>query len=332
MRNKNFLLIIISIVSVITYLSIFLVSQWQVIQYSLSDPNRAPYVFQMIGQIVLRRTMHIVAFLIVGVIISFTTLIFQTLTQNKILTPSLLGFESIYAVTQTTIVFFMGSISPLLINLQLNFMVSVLLMMGVTLLMYQFVLKKNKNNIILLLLIGMVLSTLAQNYASFLQVLMHPEEFQTVASLTSVSITNIEIDLIFWVLPIVVISMIYLYRKHYTYDVMQLGEVYAKNLGINYSKETYTSLIFVSLLTAISTALVGPLSFLGLLSVNLAREFTKKYQHKHLFFTSSIISIIFLALGQSIIELTGFVTTVTTFISIVGGSYMIYLIVKEHKI
>ncbi|MFA7417031.1 MAG: iron chelate uptake ABC transporter family permease subunit [Acholeplasma sp.] len=330
LRKYKFWTMIV-ILSILLYLGVWMVSQFDVIMFSLNDPDRAPLFIDVMLNIFQRRLVQVIALIIAAVLIALSTTVFQTLTQNRIVTPSLLGFDSIFVVTQTTLVYFM-SMSRFVVDPILNFMVTVVLMVGLTLLMYQTVLKRHKNNILLLLLIGMVIATLASNYASFLQILMNPTEFQTIMSLTSVSVVNIHTTLTFIVLPVAILVSAYFFSKSRVYDVIALGQTHAMNLGIPYQKQTYTDLIFISIAIAITTALVGPLSFLGLIAVNIAKELYNKYHHQAIFILSSFISIIVLILGQTIVELLGFRTVVTTFISLFGGIYMIYLIIKEHKV
>lgn len=331
MHKKIRFWVVMSIIAIIIYLSIWLVSQLDVIIFSLNDPNRAPYVLQMMQKVIGRRLVQVIALIIAATIIAITTSVFQTMTQNRIITPSLLGFDAIFVVTQTTLVFF-TSMSSLVVNPILNFLITIVLMIGVVLLMYKTILSRHKSNILLLLLVGMVISTLASNYSSFLQILMNPTEFQTVMSLTSVSVANIQASLTLIVLPLAIIVVVYFLTRTHVYDVIALGRNYAINLGIDYHRQTYTDLIFIAIGVAMTTALVGPLSFLGLIAVNIARELYDKYHHKMIFIMSSLIAIVVLILGQAIVELLGFKTLVTTIISLVGGIYMIYLIVKEHKV
>lgn len=332
MRKHYVLLIALAVLSVLFYVFSYFISKYDLVIFALNDPDRAPNFIRNMLIILSNRSIRVIAIIISCLLISSSTLVFQTLTSNKIVTPSLLGLDSIYVMVQTTIVFFANIFGFLIFNSQVNFLVSVVCMSGLTILLYTLMLKKHKKNLLLILLVGMVISTLASNYSTFLQILMDPDAFQTVASLTSVSIVNIDVSITFVTLPIALVIFILFMRKSRVYDVMSLGEIHAKNLGIKYEEETYISLILVSVAVAISTALVGPLSFLGLISVNAAREIYKKYQHKIVFTISSLIAIIFIVLGQTVIELLGSRTTVTTFINFIGGIYMIRLIIKEHKI
>lgn len=332
MRKKYITLSVIASLGIIIYLLAWIASQFNLIIFNLTDPTRAPYFWKNVIDILSRRGVQVTALIIASVLISMSTLSFQTLTSNRIVTPSLLGMDSIYVVIQTTIVYFISHLGRLVTNPILNFMLSVMLMAGSSILLYTILMKRHKKNLLLLLLVGMVISTLASNYSTFLQILMDPEAFQTVAQLTSVSVVNIDTTLALISLPITAVIFYLFYKKSSVLDVMGLGEFQSKNLGINYQNETYKILILISISIAISTALVGPLAFLGLISVNAAKEMFKKYQHKSLFITSTLISIICLVLGQAIIELTGYKTTVTTIINLIGGIYMISLIVKEHKL
>jgi iron complex transport system permease protein len=331
MKTKRRWIILISLVlfSMMFYLFFWMLTT----PYDLfpSDPVRAEKMREAIFNIISRRSIQMLAMIISAILISSTSLVFQTMTQNRILTPSLIGFDAIFISVQTTIVFFLSSSSIFFVNPYLNFIVSAGLMIVVSLVLYRLILKKNKNNIIFLLLVGMVLSTLSRSFASFLQTVMDPDEFQSLTIRTEVSITNMNLSIIWLALPLMIIINYLLMKDYREYDVMTLGEHNAIGLGVRYAKKMNASLIYMALAMSISTALIGPISFLGLISVNAAREMLKDYKHLPLFIASSMIAVIFLVLGQGIIAETGYLTTVTVLISMVGGMYMIYLILKENK-
>ena len=113
---------------------------------------------------------------------------------------------------------------------------------------------------------------------------------------------------------------------------MNLGREIAINLGINHDKLSKKLLLVVAVLVSISTALVGPITFLGLLVVNLSYQFFKTYKHSYLITGSVLISIIALVGGQFIVErILNFSTTVSIIINFIGGLYFIYLLLKEAK-
>lgn len=332
MKANKKLWIILGILTLISIL--FYVFFWMLTTpYELfpQDPERALRMRTAIFNILSRKGIQVLAMVVSAILISSTTLVFQTMTNNRILTPSLIGFDAIFVTVQTAIVFFFTSSSIVYINPYLNFIVASFLMIVVSLLMYKMILKNNRNNIVFLLLVGMVLSTLSRSLASFLQTIMDPEEFQSLNIRTEVSIANMNVSIIWLAVPLMIVILVLMKREFRSYDVMTLGESQAIGLGVPFAKKLNWSLIYIALAMSISTAMIGPISFLGLIAVNAAREMLKDYRHITLFYASSLISIIFLVLGQGIVVETGYLTTVTVFISMLGGAYMIYLVLKENK-
>ncbi|WP_162140081.1 iron chelate uptake ABC transporter family permease subunit [Haploplasma axanthum] len=328
-KQKKMFLVISIILILLSLTYIFL---WVFTQSDLIKKGYNPNMLSVYLKIIKRRSIQLLAIIVSTILISTSSLVFQTLTKNRILTPSILGFDAIFIVTQTLLVSLLGITSIYISNVYTNFFISVVAMIGVTLLIYKLVLSKNKNNVILLLLVGMVITSLAGSISNFIQVFMSPEEFQTVSSLTTISLTNINEQLVFVALPILLLLVFLFYRKNKVYDVMSLGDEHAIGLGVEYNRETKISLIYIAIAVAISTALIGQLMFLGLIAVNSAREIFKTNKHSILIFASSVIGFIVLMLGQVVVELFGNRTSVSVLINLIGGSYMIYLIIKENRI
>lgn len=328
-RQKKYTILfsLISFILIIMYLIIWMYTQRDLI--SMGHNSNALNIYL---KIISRRSIQLLAIFISTILIVSSSLIFQTLTNNRILTPNVLGFDAIFTVTQTLIVSILGLTSFYISNKYMNFSISTIVMIVITLAMFLSVLRKNANNVVLLLLMGMIVSSLAGSISNFIQVFMNPEEFQSVQGLTTVSLTNINQGLVFVALPIMIILVILMFRKNRVYDVMALGEDHAIGLGIEYRKETKLSLIYIAVAVSVSTSLIGPLTFLGLIAVNSAREIFQTTKHKYLLIFSSLMGFSILMLGQIIVELMNFKTSVSVLINLIGGSYMIYLILKENKI
>lgn len=279
-----------------------------------------------------RRSTRVVAMIVVAIAMAMTSLVFQTMTQNRILTPSVIGFDSTFVLSQTLIVFIFGSQTAFIANPFYNFLLTASLMVIVSLLLYGFILRKGKNNLALLLLIGLVFRTLMSSLTSFLNRIIDPDDFLLIVSKAMPSLTNMSTEIL-WILalPIMAIALFFMYKDLKYYDVMNLGEDQAKSLGVNYLGVMNRSLVWISILIAVSTALVGPLMFLGLITVNLARETLKKESHKLLFITASLFGIIFLVLGQFVLQVFKLNASLAVLINLVGGIYMIYILIKGDK-
>jgi iron complex transport system permease protein len=279
-----------------------------------------------------RRMIRVGAMVVTGIAIAYATVVFHTITQNRILTPSIMGLDSMYEVVQTVIFFFAGSMSVWVLNEYLNFGAALAAMVLFALLLYRFLFRADKYPLFFLLLIGIILGTLLGSFVTFLQVLIDPVEYLSLQSLLFASFTNVNGDLLYISMLILFISFIYGYRIMGQLDVMSLGRDNAINLGINYDKMVMRILILSSILIATATALVGPITFLGLIVANLSYQFLVSHKHSVLILGASLISIIALVGGQFLVEhVLELRTTISVVINFVGGIYFIYLLLKESR-
>lgn len=276
-----------------------------------------------------RRIPKVYAMIMVGGIIGFSSLIFQTVTNNHILTPSVLGLDSLYMLLNTALVFFLGSTNKLLVNDNLNFMLTLVVMLGASVIFYQLVFKKKSQNIFFILLVGIVVGTLFESATTFLQVLTDPTEFLTIQDKSQASFNNINTNVLLLSTIMVIICVGYSLKHFRVLDVMGLGRDQAINLGVSYDKTVQKLLVVVVILTAVATALVGPVTFLGLLVVNIARYFIKSYKHSHLALAIWLLSIVALVGGQLFVErVLKFGVSIGILINFIGGIYFIYLLMK----
>lgn len=285
-----------------------------------------------IGYILPRRIIKVVAIILTGGAIAFSTAVFMTITNNRILTPSVMGFDSLYLLIQVVIIFFFSSQSLFMMSSNLNYLISIGIMVLFALLLFRLLFKGERNNIYFLLLIGIILGTFFDSFTSFMQVLIDPNEFMIAQDRMFASINNVNSDLVYLSLILIVLVILYFLRFYKYLDVLALGKDNAINLGVPYDFVVKRLLIIVTVLISIATALIGPITFLGLLVVNVAYEFIKTYRHYYLILGSVFISIIALLGGQFIVEkVFTFQTTISVIINFVGGIYFIYLLLKENK-
>src|SRR5699024_10108193 len=254
------------------------------------------------GYLISKRVPKVIAIVITGASIAFSSTIFQTITNNRILTPSVLGLDSLYMLVQTFLVFVLGSTNLAIMNKNINFIISTILMIGFSWILYRFLCKKEGDNVVTLLLVGLILGTLFQSISSFMQMMIDPNEFLHIQDKMFASFNNVNTNILTLSTVIVLGVAIYSYRYIKVLDVLSLGRDNAINLGVEHDRVQKNMLFIVSILISISTALVGPITFLGLLVVNLTREFLKTYQHKYLILGSVLMSVVALLGGQILVE------------------------------
>lgn len=279
-----------------------------------------------------RRVMRVCAMIITAIAIAYATIMFQTVTRNRILTPSMIGVDSMYEVVQTVIFFFLGSASVFVVDRYLNFGTAIIAMVLFALLLYRFLFRADKYPIFLLLLAGMIIGTLLGSLVSFLQVIIDPIEYLSLQGKLFASFSNVKSELVGIAAVILILCFLYGARMMRDLDVMNLGRETAMNLGVNYDRMVLKVLILASILIATSTALVGPITFLGLIVSNLAYQFLVTYRHSILILGASLFSIIALVGGQFLVQyIFDLETTLSVIINFVGGVYFIYLLLKESR-
>lgn len=279
-----------------------------------------------------RRLERAAAMVITGIAIAYATVMFQTVTRNRILTPSVIGVDSMYQVVQTMLYFFLGSASIFVVDRYLNFGLVLVAMVLFAVLLYRVLFRADKYPIYLLLLAGMVIGTLLGSFVTFLQVLIDPVEYLSLQNRLFASFTNVKSELLWISAVILAACFIYGGRMMKDLDVMNLGRDTSMSLGINYDKIVLNVLILSSVLLATSTALVGPITFLGLIVANLSYQFLATYKHSTLILGASLISIIALVGGQFLVQhIFHLNTTISVIINFIGGIYFIYLLLKESR-
>ena len=279
------------------------------------------------------RIPKVLGILIAGGTISVASILFQTITNNRIITPSIIGLDSLYTLVQTIVVFVFGSTSIFMVNKTINFLASGTLMVLLAMVLFKVVLKSSKNNIFFLLLVGTVVGTLFRSMSSFMQVLIDPNEFDALQAKIIASFSLVNTEIIIVSIIILVILGLVLYKDFSKLDVMSLGREQAINLGVDYDRFSKKILIIVAILVSLSTALVGPITFLGIIVVNLTYEITKTYRHSVLLIVGTLISIIALVGGQFLVErVFTFNTTISIIINFIGGVYFINLLLRESKL
>ena len=279
-----------------------------------------------------RRIRKLLGMVLTGGAISFSSVAFQTITNNRVLTPSVLGLDSLYTFIQTLIVFFLGSTSFVAANKNINFLVSLVLMVAFSGILYRLMFKRDGQNVYFLLLIGMIFGTFFSSLSSFMQLLIDPNEFLIVQNKMFASFSNINTELLTICMIVVALVIALSINDIKSLDVISLGKDNAINLGVDYHGMVKKYMLIVSVLVSVATALVGPITFLGILVVNLAKELMKTFRHEYWFITAFLLSVIAMVGGQLLVErVFSFNTSLSVIINFIGGSYFVYLLLKESK-
>lgn len=288
-----------------------------------------PKLFQYSMKI---RIPKLIVMLITAFSIGGASIVFQSIINNTIVTPCLLGMNSLYTLIHTVVYFFAGSASLFAVNANAAFVMDLLLMGVTATFIYSYLFRKTNHNILYVLLIGTVLTSFFSSVQSTLTRMMDPNEYDTLLGTLVASFQNINSDIIL-ISVIVLAVLIFALRKELALlDVLTLGKDQAINLGVDYDRCIRRLLLGVAICIAVATAMVGPISFLGLIIANLSRQLLKTYRHTQLVAGATLFGMIVLIGGQCIVErIFVYSVPISVFISVGGGIYFLYLLLRNKR-
>ncbi len=299
--------------------------------YMLTDVNFANEKLFLYAMKI--RTPKLIVMILTAFAIGGASIVFQSVINNRIVTPCLLGMNSLYTLIHTAVVFFAGSSSILAANANLSFAAD-LIIMGVTAtLIYSYFFKKTKHNVLYVLLIGTVLTSLFSSIQTTLTRVMDPNEYDNLLNTLVASFSNINTEIIIFSVIVLGVVIAFLGKDLSVLNVLTLGKNQAINLGVNYDRSVRRLLLGVTLFIAVATAMVGPISFLGLILDNLSRQLLKTYKHSFLMLGSALFGIIVLVGGQLIVEqVFTYSVPISVFITVGGGIYFLYLLLTRRSV
>jgi len=245
--------------------------------------NPVPVTSPSFVPVVHRRMVAITAMLIAAVCQSLATLAFQSITNNRIITPSLLGFEAIYSTIHTGTLFFLGAATFISFSGVDSFLYQIAAMVLMCLILYGWLLSGKYGNLQVLLLVGIILGTGLGSVSAFMRRLLSPSEFDLLQTRLFASVNNADSAYFPTAIPIVVVAAGLLLLHAKRLNVLSLGREVSTTLSSKHKFGVIYTLVLVSILMAVSTALVGPLTFYGFLVVTLTYQAAQTYDHRYLF-------------------------------------------------
>lgn len=281
-----------------------------------------------------RLSRHAVAIVLVSVAVGASSVLFQTVTGNRILTPALMGFDSLYLLIQTMLVFFLvprdAAVAGGLLSGGLSgFLGQTAIMVVASTALYLWLLGGRKSDIHLLLLVGVVFGVFFRSASTFFQRLLDPAAYLQVQDAMFASFRGVQLDVLLACGLIVVAGLVVVAILGRRLDVMLLGRDPAIALGVNHRRVTIVVLVVVSFLVSASTALIGPVMFFGLIVANAAYALLGTTLHRFTLPVASLLGVIALAGGEMILGTLGVESALSIVIEFAGGLLFLFLLLTN---
>lgn len=278
------------------------------------------------------RLVKLAALIQVSIAIAISTVIFQTVTNNRILTPSIMGLDALYLFGQILLVFLLGTVGFATLDPTLKFIVEVLLLMALASILLLPMLRR-RFDMGMLLLVGVVFGVLFRSLQSLLARLVDPNAFAVAQSASFANFNAVNSELLLFAGVVTAIACVIVWCARHTLDIIALGRDTATGLGIGWNRTVAGLLLLVSILVAVSTALVGPVAFFGLLVAAMAERIVNTHRHARLLPAAALTGIIVLVGGQTLFQHAfGNATALGIVIEFVGGlAFLLLLVLGSRK-
>lgn len=267
--------------------------------------------------------------LVVGASIAVATILFQTVSQNRILTPSIMGFDALYVLLQTALVAGLGVTGFVMLPAGAKFAAEALVMIAAAMALFGLLLGRSAQDIARMILTGVILGILFRSLAGFLARVMDPNAFAVVQAESFASFSRVDLVLLPWAAGAAALAVLAAFRLSSRLDVMALGRPVAVSLGLRYEAMTFAALALVAVLVSVSTALVGPVTFFGLLVSALAHSLISSARHALLLPAAALLGGAILVIGQLVFErVLGLQSALSVVVELLGGLFFLWLLLK----
>ena len=299
----------------------------------LSYGNPMPVGSEGYWSIAKLRGNAVVTMIIVAVSQAFATVSFQTATANRIITPSIMGFEALYIAIQTALMFFFGVAGFSMFGGHGQFILKAVLMVGFATILYGWLLSGRFGSIHITLLVGVVIGGGLGALSTFMQRLLTPSDFDILTAKLLGNISNADPSTFPIVIPVVALTAFAIWRRARKLNCLQLGATISTNLGLNHRREVMVSLFLVAVLMAMTTSLVGPMTFLGFLVATLAYQVVDSYDHRLILPVASLIGYVVLTGAYFVMKNVFYAQgAVTIIIELVGGLTFLFYVLRKGRL
>ena len=281
------------------------------------------------GFILSLRATKLAALITVAVAIGVATMLFQTVAANRVLTPSIMGFDALYVLMQTLMIVLLGNAGFAGLSAGLKFGIDVGVMTALAVALFGTLLAKGARDIPRMILTGVILGVLFRSVSGFLGRVLDPNEFAVVQAVSFASFNRIDAALLPVAGLLTAAAVVAAIRLSPQLDVLALGRESAVSLGLRYRALVMGTLALVAMLVSVSTALVGPVAFFGLIVAGLAHGAMQNARHAGLIPAAGLIAAILLVGGQWLFErMLGQAATLSVVVEFAGGLFFLYLLLK----
>ena len=282
------------------------------------------------GFILSLRATKLAALLIVGAATGAATVLFQTVAGNRLITPGIVGFDALFVFLQTMLVLALGGAGYAALPVLPAFLIETACLAGAGMALFGLLLRRGAGDLVRLVLSGLILGVMLRGLSGFAQRLLEPSEFAVVQQASFASFGAVDRVQLLIAAPLLGLALLVAWRLSPRLDLALLGRDKAITLGLDFDRLVLGVLGLIAVMVAVSTALVGPVTFLGLLAAALAQALLRRPDHAALLPAAAGLGALILVAGQFLFErILGFQSTLAVIVEFLGGLVFLALVLKR---
>jgi iron complex transport system permease protein len=262
--------------------------------------------------------------------VAMATVLFQTVAQNRILTPSIMGFDALYLLVQSLALASLGVTGFATLPPGPKFLAETALMAGLATGLFGRLLgRAGGADIGRTILSGVILGILFRAGSVLVMRVLDPNANAVVQSVSFANFSRPSVETTLYAAALALPAMGLALWLGPRLDVLALGRDRAVSLGLPHRGMVLATLALVAVLTASATALVGPIAFFGLIVAGLAHSLAPGARHRTLLTLSVLLALIGLVGGQWAFErVLGLKATLSVVLECGGGLLFLTLLMR----
>ncbi len=274
--------------------------------------------------------------ILVGMGLSISGLLMQTLFRNPLAGPDVLGLSSGASLGVATVILEAAFLPPFLASFLLSSYGIILASSFGSFLVLLAVLSVSQSlrNTMAILIVGLMFGSLTNAIVGTLTYFSTTEQLQKFTFWSLGNLGNLSWSSIVILSICVVMGLLLSLVCIKPLNALLLGENYARSLGMNYKKNRMIIILATSILTGSITAFAGPIAFIGLAVPHIAKLIFQTSNHTILLWSTMLLGAMIMLVCDSISQLPGSNLTlpINAVTSIFGAPIVIWLLIRKRKL
>ena len=274
--------------------------------------------------------------ILVGMGLSISGLLMQTLFRNPLAGPYVLGLSSGSSLGVAFVILGAGFLPSFLNEVVLsNYGIVLASCLGSFLVVLAILIVAQRlRNTMSILIVGLMFGSFAGAIVNVLTYFSSAEQLQKFTFWSMGNLGNLSWNSIGILGTVVGCGLLLSLFSIKSLDALLMGENYAKSVGLNFKKARFIIIIATSILAGSITAFAGPIAFIGLAVPHIAKLIFQTSNHKILFFSTLLIGGILMLICDIISQMPYLSMTlpINAITSIMGAPVVIWLLIGKKNI